>query len=128
MTVSTIFQGIQKVQTPAPIAIQSGPAPANLPTGCNAIQPGGGAGQTSSPPTNQTFQAVLTGSGNCSASINIAASNDGINWLGYGVITIPSGSVPATVSFIGSSNFAWYSGWVTAISGTNATCSLNMNA
>ena len=93
--------------------------------------PGGGAGAPTAPATNESFHAVVTGSGNVSATIHIQVSNDGVNWFDYptiGTITITSGGAPQQGNTNGSTPWAFYSAYVSAITGTAASVSLTMNA
>lgn len=128
MTAYNLFTAVTKAQVPPPIAVEGGPAPANLPAGCTAVNPGGGAGAPTVPPTSQTFQLNLTGSGNCAATAQILGSNDGINWLSNGQVVITSGGVPSSNALAGTNNYAWFAAYLLSIAGTNATASLIMNA
>src|ERR1700728_561080 len=80
----------------------------------------------------QQWQAVLSGVGNCSASIQPVGSNDGKNWTAIGSgITVSGSSVdlqPANAGFVSTDPYEYFSGYVTAISGTNAEAELRVTA
>ena len=128
MTTYALFAGLTVAQA-APGTTQGGPPGGNLPSGANFVNPGGGAGQTnSSPPSTQSFVLVVTGFGYVSASGFVLASNDGVNWITYGTLTASSGASPNIQTANGSVTWAYFSAYLSAISGTNAAASLTMNA
>lgn len=102
----------------------------NLPAGSNFIDLSiGGALNPVIPPTNQTFQLIVTGSGNVSATAQPIVSNDGINWTNYGsAISATAAASVSQANGTGSAPWAFYSATITAISGTGAVAKLIMNA
>lgn len=80
----------------------------------------------------QSFQVNLTGTGSISASVQIMASNDGVNWVNYGSVIAVSGtgSVGSTVSGGGSgtTSYAYFGATVTAISGTGTSVTVLLGA
>ena len=78
--------------------------------------------------TNRCFQAVVTGTGAVSASVDIEVSNNGTNW---NVLTTmaPSGTTAASVIYTPTTNhFSWgfIRGKLNTISGTGATLNLTV--
>lgn len=97
-----------------------------LPNGSQAVSP---LTDSSSSAQSQSYQVTVTGVGNVSATYQPVVSNDGINWLNYGsAIAIASGAAPQSASFSASQPWLYYSGYFTAISGTNARGSCLMQA
>jgi hypothetical protein len=126
VTVYNLIHNVQAVQAlPAPV--QAAGQNSNLPNGSKSVKPDGGAGTPSSPPTSQTFQGVLNGNGNCSATVNIIVSNDEFNWIPYAQITFASGTTPNSQAAMGSQVWAYYSAYVSALSGTDASVNCLMN-
>jgi hypothetical protein len=111
MTVVTLFSGVTKTNTIPPVLLK-----------VEGIAQG-------QPPANQAFQAVVSGSGNVSATVQPVVSNDGVNFSNFGTaITISSAFGSANgIQATSQSPFSYYGGIVTAISGTNATVMLNMS-
>ena len=94
-------------------------------------QPGGGAGTRFQNPVNQSIQVVVTGSGNVSATVHWQVSNDGVNWFDYptvGTITVASGASPQQNNAAGNTPYQYFSAYVSAISGTNASVTATMSA
>ena len=121
MTAYLLLNNVTAVQTAPTLAR---PAP-------QAALPGGGAGSPVGGPTNQSFHAVVTGSGSVSATIHLQVSNDGMNWIDYptiGVMTVSSGGAPQQALAAGTTPYQYFSAYVSAISGTNASVSLTMSA
>lgn len=121
MTVYYLIQNMGVTDTPSSLT-----NPPNV-----AIAPSGGAGTPFAVPASQSFHAVVTGTGNVSATIHLQVSNDGINWFDYptiGTMTISSGASPNQASAMGNTPFACYSAYISAISGTGALVNLTMNA
>lgn len=122
MGVYTLFQDITSVQ----------PAPTPQAPPISPVQPQ--PASTGGPqPTCQAFQLLLTGIGSCSASAQIVVSNDGENWAKYGdpvtVTGAGDGAVPPQLAFVFSNSpWNWFGAYVTAISGTKASASLNFSA
>jgi len=80
----------------------------------------------------QQWQAVLSGVGSCSATIQPVGSNDRENWTPIGSgITVSGSSVdlqPANGGFVSTDPYEYFSGYVAAISGTNAEAELRVTA
>lgn len=74
---------------------------------------------------HRTFQGVVSGSGAVSATIVVEVSNDNVNWLNLGTITL-SGTNTANDGFASLAVWEYVRGSITAISGTGATASLIM--
>src|SRR5258708_29119493 len=116
---------------PAPGVSQTGPKGTNLPSGSQMADYSiGGALNPTTPPTNQTFHLIVTGtSGNVSATAQPIVSNDGINWTNYGTaITASSGASPNQQSTTGAAPWAFFSAYITPIASTVALAMLVMNA
>ena len=71
-----------------------------------------------------TFQAVLSNTTTPAATVDIEVSNDKINWVGMGTITL-SGAAD-TDGFASSASWKYVRPNVTAISGTNAAVTVTM--
>ena len=89
-----------------------------------------GAGDTHRPyPSLKSFQAVgktTAGSGSC--VVNIQVSNDGVNWLSAGTITLTLSTTNSTDGFITYMSWPFVRANVTSISGTNAAVTVSMGA
>ncbi len=74
-----------------------------------------------------SFQAIVTGTGAVTATIDIEASNDGVNALetAHGTITL-SGTGSATDGFGSVSKWLYVRANVTALTGTGATVKVLM--
>ncbi len=68
---------------------------------------------------SRTFQAAVTGTGAVSATVLIEGSNDGVNFLLLGTITL-TGTTSASDGFVSSAAWDSVRARLTAISGTNA--------
>lgn len=83
-----------------------------------------GAGSTAGPASSgeKSFQAVVSGTGAVSATVEIQVSNDvsTLGWVVLGTITL-SGTTTATDGFVSEGAWKYYRVNVSAISGTNAT-------
>ena len=122
---STVASAVQV----APGTVQGGVPGSNLPTGSQMAMPGGGAGTPTQPPAAQTFHVVVTGSGSVSATVQPLSSNDGVNWLDYGsAMAVAAGTAPQQTGANGAGVWAYYSAYVTAISGTGAAVTCTMSA
>lgn len=75
----------------------------------------------------QTFQLTVKGVGSISATVQLAVSNDGVNWSNYGDPVTASGTTKASAGFGGAQNWKFYSAYLTAISGTAAQATLILN-
>jgi len=119
-----LFKGITSSQTLSVINPDGGSNP--------AVKPWGSGDNNNSPTTQQAFQATLRGRGTVSGSIQIVASNDGVNFANYGSAVTVSGTAddgaPVVATATGSGSFVYYGGYVAAISGTNAAADLDMSA
>ena len=104
------------------------PPGSNLPTGSVMATLYGGAGEGSQASSSQGFQFNVTGTGAISATIQVIASNDGVNWFPYGAAQTVSGTTAATGAATGSAFVRYVSAYVTAISGTNAMADCLMAA
>lgn len=115
-----------------PGTVQGGPPPANLPSGSQGINPNtAGAGSTINPAINQTFQLIVTTTNGtaCAATAQVIVSNDGVNWLNYGsAMSATSGASPNQQSATGGSVWAWFSAYITVLTGTGAVATVLMSA
>jgi hypothetical protein len=84
---------------------------------------GAAAGIGPSETPAKTFQAILTGVGAISATVNVEVSSDGVNFLVMGTITL-SGTTIVTDGFASSAQWLYMRGNVTAIAGTSAALTL----
>lgn len=77
----------------------------------------------------QTFQFTVVGQpgASISATCQIVVSTNGKNWIPYFDPVTVSGISLASAGFGGSQNWPYYSSYLTAISGTNARATLEMN-
>ena len=74
-----------------------------------------------------TFQAIVTGTGAVTATVNIEVSNDGSNWLSTALGTISlSGTTTANDGFTSSAPWKYVRANLTAVSGTGATVKVLM--
>ena len=85
----------------------------------------GAGAQAYNQPSQKTFNALLTGTGAVSASINIEACNVDNGWVTIGTIPL-SGTGSAADGFYHDGPWAQIRANVTAISGTNAAVSVSM--
>lgn len=114
----TIFTGVKAAQT----------GPLSYPN--QIVSP---VGQNPNSPTqSQAFVLTLTGIGNCSATCQIVASNDGQNFVNLGGTLTATGPAvdlkTAVQSATSSGTYNFYGAYITAISGTNANATLNLSA
>lgn len=124
MTVYFLAQNVTAVQTLANVQKADGTGGPN-----QAIVPTGTNDNPNAPPFNESFQLVVTGSGNVSASAQIVASNDGQNWFTVGsVIAAASAGAPVTAAGIASQSAKFWGAFITAIAGTNASATVTMSA
>ena len=84
---------------------------------------GAAMGAVQSP--SRTFQASVTGTGAVTATVTISGSNDGVNWVPLGTITL-SGTAAATDGFVSQAVWLNIQAALTAISGTGAACTAVM--
>ncbi len=121
MSVYKFFSNVTAVQTIGSVQKSDGSQSGN-----QAVQPI--AGNPYLPPQSQAYQVNITGTGAVSASVQPVASEDGINWATYGSAISVSGSYSAAaVASSSNAPHAWYSAYVSAISGTNAAVSCSMS-
>lgn len=123
MTIYVLFQNIT--------AVQKAPSAGALPTGSQYVQPIS-QNNPNSPANAHAFTLKVTGVGNCSATVQCIGSNDGANWINYGNTFQATGTTaditPGIASAQGTFPYNYVSGYVTAISGTNAAASLIVSA
>ena len=91
----------------------------------NAVTATGAGASVQSRSKNRTFQATVAGTGAVSATVKVQVSNDNVNWIDLGTITL-SGTTSATDGFASNAPWAYVRGNVTAISGTGAAVTLAM--
>lgn len=105
------------------------PVGTGLPQGSSCVQPNTDWSNVTNP-LGQTFQVIVTcSSGNCSATVQVMGSNDGLNWSAYGsAIAVTSGTSPNVGSSTGSNPWEYFTAYVTAISGTNAAVQCTMSS
>ena len=88
-----------------------------------------GAGSAVRAKSPATFQASgVTSAGAGAVAVVVQVSNDGVNWLTLGTISLVLSTTTATDGFASDAPWAFVRGNVTSISGTNATVSLSMGA
>ena len=74
-----------------------------------------------------SFQAVgETSAGSGAATVLIQVSNDGVNFLTMGTITLTLGTAVTSDGFAAANTWEYYRANVSAISGTDATVSVFM--
>lgn len=69
-----------------------------------------------------------TTSGSGSAAVNVEVSNNRVNWLTLGTITLTLSSTSSSDGFVAYAPWKFIRGNVTSISGTGASVSLNIGA
>lgn len=74
---------------------------------------------------NKTFQAIVTGTGAVAATVTIGASNDGVNFITIGTITL-SGTNTATDGFASTGMWAFHRSVNSGVSGTGAVVTVLM--
>ena len=75
--------------------------------------------------SNRAFQAVVSGTGAVSATVVVEVSNNNIDFLTLGTLTL-SGTTRAFDGFASAAPWRFIRGNVTAISGTGASVNLLM--
>jgi hypothetical protein len=75
---------------------------------------------------NRAFQAIVSGTGAVTATVNVEVSLDGVNFLIQSTIIL-SGTTSATDGFASFAQWQYVRGNVTAISGTGAAVTLYMS-
>lgn len=80
---------------------------------------GAGSGQYVSDKPHKSVQAVVSGTGAVTGTVDVEASNDGVNFFSIGTITL-TGTGSASGGFSTSSAWAFIRANVTAITGTGA--------
>jgi hypothetical protein len=79
------------------------------------------------PQDNKTFQASgRTSTSTGAASVLVEVSNDNVNWITMGTISLTLGTAATTDGFVSTANWTYVRGRVDSISGTGATVSLFM--
>jgi hypothetical protein len=77
--------------------------------------------------SNKTFQAAgQTTATTGAAAVNVEVSNDNVNWIVMGTISLTLGTTTTTDGFVTDASWSYVRGRVTSISGTGATVSLFM--
>ena len=76
---------------------------------------------------NRTFQAVITGTGALTGTILIQCSNDNVNFITLGTITL-SGTTTASDGFASSGEWAFHRAYIAqnGITGTGAVVNVTM--
>ena len=74
---------------------------------------------------DKAFQAVVSGTGAVTATVVIQCSNDNVNFIDLGTITL-TGTTTATDGFAASAAWAFHRAKVTAVSGTGAVVTVTM--
>jgi hypothetical protein len=89
-----------------------------------------GAGESHSPWTNfRTFQAVgRTTAGAGGVDADVEGSNDGINWIDLGTITLVLSTTDSTDGFASDAAWRYVRANVTSISGTGASVDVWLGA
>ena len=84
--------------------------------------------------TAQSFFVFVQGNGSVSCTVQMLGSNDPAvltgdttKWVNYGSTVTANGTTTGVNSSSGSTPFQYFAAIVTAISGTNAACSVKMN-
>src|ERR1700747_2119098 len=73
-----------------------------------------------SPPNQQAFQLVVTGTGAVSASAQIYGATDNKNWTAIGAPITASGANKGTSGAAGTVGYAFFGALLTSITGTGA--------
>jgi hypothetical protein len=93
-------------------------------SGATTVAAGSGVNVNGSGP-NRWVQAVLSGTGSPSATVEIDGSNDNVNWIPLAVITLPKSGTGALTDATATTQTAEFMrGNITAISGTNTAITL----
>lgn len=132
MTTYALLNDVTVVQT-LPVPSETAMPGTNLPAGSVSVDLRfAGAGNPTTPATEQSFQAVVLGPSAgavVSATIQPIVSNDGLHWMPYGAaMVVASGGSPNTKDAVGTVPWAFFSAYVQAISGTGAKARCIMNA
>jgi hypothetical protein len=88
------------------------------------------------PPQSQSFVLTVTSQTQAatpSATVQLVGSNDNVNWVNYGAPLTATGTVSATANSFsaatsGTTPYRHFGAYLTAISGTGASCVLVMEA
>ena len=116
MSVYVLLQGA--TATNGPFSPSSPPASPSL-----VVKPTGPNHSPNINPTQQTVQGIVTGTGSVSATIKVMGSNDGgVTWVdAVATVTISSGTGFSTAGSTSNLSYAYYTAYLSAVSGTNAT-------
>ena len=76
----------------------------------------------------QSFVLSVVGVGAVSATAQVLASNDNVNWVPYLDPITATGTTSATATAAGNQPFKWFAANLTALSGTNAAATLTVSA
>ena len=91
----------------------------------NVVSTGVGSTKTPVVDAPKTFQATVSGTGAVSAIVAVEVSNDSVNFLTLGTITL-SGTTVASDGFASFATWTYVRGNLTSISGTSAVVVLSM--
>jgi hypothetical protein len=76
---------------------------------------------------DKTFQATVVGTGALTATVTIKGSNDGVNFVTIGTITL-SGTTSATDGFASSGMWAYHQAVSSGVTGTGAIVTVLMGS
>ena len=85
-------------------------------------------GQLGQPTSYQAFQAILTGSGSLTATVQPVGSNDGVNWVNVGGAIALSGTTKAVGGTNSSISYQYWGATVSGLTGTSASVNCTMSA
>lgn len=87
-----------------------------------------GAGTSLGPVSGseRSYQASVTGSGTVTTTVLVQVSNDNVNWVTQGTITL-TGTTTATDGYASMAQWEYVRGNVSAVSGTGAAVTLIMS-
>lgn len=124
MSIYNLVSNITAVQTAGAINPNGGSNP--------LVNPWSSDDNPNGPVRTQVFTALLSGIGSCSATVQFVASNDGINLIAYGpALTVTATNAdltPGLASQGGNQGYEWFGCYITAVSGTKASVSVQMSA
>lgn len=123
MSVYNLAVGITAVQTLSAVNTRGGSN--------RAVKPWSSDDNSNGPTRSQAFVVSVSGGGTVSATVQPVVSNDGVNWVNAAPAITVSGNAdlaPVSDSLGTNQPFEWFGAYVTAISGTNASCNVKMSA
>lgn len=118
-----LINGASAVQTIAAVPAVDGSNASAAPATNFNVAPDGPDASSHAAPASQGYQVTVTGNPGqtVSCSVQIVASNDGINFAALGVVNVASGVTTATgLGAAPNSPYKYFGAYVTAISGTGA--------